>query len=280
MPSDVAVPSAALPRTAAWQPSPDDVRPEVKVRAVRLVEALAAWPTGGAGVAAARQRLVAAGDDPDLAASASSLLGEGDAAAAQVIVAQYGGIQDTSASVLVVVRQWVSGRDDGGSTLDVRLARTNGQCRVVELHPAEPGPPTAALSPVATRVLAEPRIELPPAALADVHAGLVHDSALSALLRLSAAYRIGVSVLRSGHPKDVFGTTRPSDHPLGRAVDTWTIDGSAVVDPATPRALVREYMTAFADAGSYNVGGPVAITGSAFFTDATHHDHVHAGFRG
>jgi len=51
------------------------------------------------------------------------------------------------------------------------------------------------------------------------------------------------------------------------------------VDPGTPRGLVAGYMAAAAAAGSYNVGGPYLL-GSApqFFSDATHHDHVHAGF--
>ncbi|MGN5381685.1 hypothetical protein ACQ4WX_45170 [Streptomyces lasalocidi] len=37
-----------------------------------------------------------------------------------------------------------------------------------------------------------------------------------------------------------------------------------------------------AAAGSYNVGGPVLLSGGGpdhFFSDATHHDHVHVGFR-
>jgi len=42
---------------------------------------------------------------------------------------------------------------------------------------------------------------------------------------------------------------------------------------------VTEYMHAAAEAGSYNVGGPYLL-GSApqWFSDRTHHDHVHAGF--
>ncbi|GGU97181.1 hypothetical protein GCM10010260_36160 [Streptomyces filipinensis] len=37
-----------------------------------------------------------------------------------------------------------------------------------------------------------------------------------------------------------------------------------------------------AAAGSYNVGGPLPLTGAAagqFLSDAAHHDHVHVGFR-
>ena len=38
-----------------------------------------------------------------------------------------------------------------------------------------------------------------------------------AMLALARTYRLEVSVVRSGHPLDVFGTDRPSDHPRGRA---------------------------------------------------------------
>ncbi len=102
---------------------------------------------------------------------------------------------------------------------------------------------------------------------------------LAALLTVARTHRPTVSVIRSGHPLFVFGTTRLSDHPQGRAFDTWAIDGHAVVDPRTPRALVEDYMHAVAAAGSYNVGGPYLL-GSApqWFSDDTHHDHVHAGF--
>jgi hypothetical protein len=99
------------------------------------------------------------------------------------------------------------------------------------------------------------------------------------MLRMSVRYRIHVSVVRSGHPIYVFGTDRFSDHPPGRAFDTWAIDGRAVGAPSTPRSLVEDYMHAAAAAGSYNVGGPYLL-GSApqWFSDDTHHDHVHAGF--
>jgi hypothetical protein len=133
---------------------------------------------------------------------------------------------------------------------------------------------------VGRQVLSSDRIELPPASVADVRSGKVHDSVLNALLALAKDYSIGVSVIRSGHPKYVFGTIRLSDHPRGRAFDTWRINGHAVVDPATPKKLITGYMEAAAAAGSYNVGGPYQLAGSGnqFFSDATHHDHVHAGF--
>ncbi|MEY9876680.1 hypothetical protein ABH931_006190 [Streptacidiphilus sp. MAP12-33] len=260
------------------------MQPEVKLRAVRLIEALGTWPAGGQGLAAARKRAADAGYDPALADQAGALLGGAPEAAVQVLEAQYGGILTDSASVLVVCRQYTPGDDSGsgGTTVDVRLSAASPQWTVTALHPAVPGPPAASLTSAAHAVLADIQaITLPPAAHADVLSGNVHDSALDALLTLARSHRMMLSVVRSGHPIDVFGTTRPSDHPKGRAFDVWTIDGHAVIDPATPQALVESFMRAAAAAGSYNVGGPYLLsggTGNQFFSDATHHDHVHVGF--
>ena len=241
--------STSLPAVTRWRPDPTDVEPAAKVAAVRTIERR----------------------------------GNTRRSALQVIDAQYGGILASSASVLVVTRAWTRAPSGevrpGGSTYDVRLVRSGSGWRVVAVHPSRPGPPARRVSDAAHRVLRHPRIDLPPASRADVLSGQVHDSVLVAMLTLARRYTIGVSVVRSGHPLHVFGTTRLSDHPLGRAFDTWRIDGHPVVEARTPRRLVTGYMEAAAAAGSYNVGGPYLL-GSApqFFSDATHHDHVHAGF--
>jgi hypothetical protein len=209
--------------------------------------------------------------------------GTGPRSALQVIDAQYGGLLPPLASVLVVTRSWRlrpgGVLHEGGSTYDVRLTRSGNRWRVTAVHPSRPGPPASSLSAAAHEVLHHRRIVLPPAGRADVLSGRVHDSVLTAMLTLAGRYRIGVSVVRSGHPLYVFGTDRLSDHPRGRAFDTWRIDGHPVVDPRTPRRLVTGYMEAAAAAGSYNVGGPYLLGAAPqFFSDATHHDHVHAGF--
>lgn len=199
----------------------------------------------------------------------------------QVIEAQYGGLLADSASVLVVTRLLNrAGRPTtAGATYDVRLTRHGRSWRVEAVHPSRPGRRAGHLSRAARTVLSEERIDLPPAARRDVEAGTVHDSVLVAMARVARLHRVGISVVRSGHPLLVFGTDRPSDHPRGRAFDTWSIDGRPVVDARTSRSLVEDYMHALAAAGSYNVGGPYLL-GSApqWFSDGTHHDHVHAGF--
>ncbi|MGW3208918.1 hypothetical protein [Streptomyces sp. NPDC001135] len=172
--------------------------------------------------------------------------------------------------------------DAGGTTVDVRLSRSGRGWTVDALRPAYPGPAARSLPPDMRAVLSDDRIVLPPAAAADLRSGRVHTGVAEAMLALARTYRLEVSVVRSGHPLDVFGTSRPSDHPRGRAFDVWRIDGHAVVDPMTPRGLIERFMRDAAAAGSYNVGGPVRLSGGAagqFFSDATHHDHVHTGFR-
>lgn len=252
-PSSATRPSATpappdLPAVTTWHPDPNDIEPLCKRTAVRRVE----------------------------------LAGNGPRRALQVIDAQYGGLLADSASVLVVTRSWTrrGGRITAdGHTFDVRLSRTPGGWRVTAVHPSRPGRPAASLTAAARRVLASDRIGLPPAGRLDVMSGRIHDSVLRAMLTMSASNRIDVSVVRSGHPLFVFGTDRLSDHPQGRAFDTWAIDGRAVVDARTPRTLVEDYMHAAADAGSYNVGGPYLLGAAPqWFSDDTHHDHVHAGF--
>ncbi|MFK0232633.1 hypothetical protein [Streptomyces vinaceus] len=282
-------PAATLPAAVAWRPGPGEIEPAVKLAAVRLVEALGTWPAGRGGPRNATARAAALGISAPLAArfaaQAGPLTPAADQAVVRVIDAQYGGLLPDTASVLVPCAQSTrtgSTVREGGTTIDVRLERTAAGWAVTALHPGRPGRPAAAPGAPARAVLAQPRIELPPGSAADIRSGAVHESVLRAMLRLADTYRFSVSVVRSGHPVDVFGTGRPSDHPLGRAFDVWAVDGRPVVDPATPRSLITAFMRAAAAAGSYNVGGPVRLSGGTrpnqFFSDLTHHDHVHIGF--
>ena len=232
--------SAPTDQPPLWQPDPNDVSPEAKATAAQHIQATVGPPP------------------------------------AEVIDAQYGGILANQASVLVVTHQW-GGPASAGTTYDVRLDRAGTSWRVTQVLPSNPGTPSPP-SAAARQVLADPNIALPPAARADIAAGHVHDSVLNAMLALARTFRIGVSVVRSGHPSYVFGTSRLSDHPFGRAFDTWRINDHPVVAAATPRTLITQYLLAVADTGSYNIGGPFTLPGTPYFTDATHHDHVHAGY--
>ena len=126
-------------------------------------------------------------------------------------------------------------------------------------------------------MLADNRIRLPHAAQADIRSGRIHDTVLDSLSRLSEEYLVDVSVMRSGHPLLVFGTTRRSDHPQGRAVDVWALDGKPLVVPHN-HSLATRAMRLAAAAGAYNIGGPVLLAGQQYFSDRTHQDHIHLGF--
>ncbi|HSR22158.1 MAG TPA: hypothetical protein VLW53_01295 [Candidatus Eisenbacteria bacterium] len=253
------------------------------MQACRLLELGCSWRDGQAGHAAARDRIRAAGYDPSLVTGLAPLLGPGRAAVLQVVDAQYGGILAVSASVLAVVEQWVRQADGSlrhtGDTFDIRLVAARPRWRVTEVNPARPGSPAATLTPAARAVLGNARIRLPDAAHADVRSGQIHASVLGALTALADHYVLDVSVIKSGHPHFVFGTNRVSDHPRGRAVDVWAVDGRRVVDLAN-RRLVTEFMAAASQHGTWQVGGPVDLDGGGtrFFSDNTHQDHVHLGF--
>ena len=257
------------------------MQPDVKALATGLVEAVGAWTDGDGSRAAARLRAARAHYDPALVAALDALLLAAPAAAVQVRDAQYGGILNTSASVLIVVDQWLKKTDGsvvpGGTTIDARLSKDRGRWHVVDAFPAQPAAPSPHVSRAAHRVLSEPRIRLPYAARADVAGNGIHDSVLTLLSALGTQHVVDVSVLRSGHPLHVFGTARLSDHPQGRAVDIWALDGRPIVQSGN-HGLAASAMRFGVAHGAYNVGGPVRLQGRQYFSDNTHHDHVHLGF--
>ena len=271
-----------LPAAHPWVARRGEVQPAVKARATSLLEAVGTWSDGQGDLPSARRRAAAAGHAPSLADGLAVLLGSAKSAVTVVRDAQYGGILSGAASVLVVVDQWRASSSAvvaGGTTVDVRLVAASPHWRITEVLPAKPGSAVAApsLSSTARRVLADGRIRLPYAARADVRAGRIHDSVLALLLSMSQGHVVDVSVLRSGHPVTVFGTSRPSDHPRGRAVDVWALDGRALVLP-TNHVLAAQGMRYAVAHGAYNVGGPVLLSGREYFSDRTHQDHIHLGF--
>jgi hypothetical protein len=272
----------ALPASSRWVPRSGEVEPQVKEVATGLVQAVATWPTGQSGLPAARARVAALGQDAALADACAPLVGTEVAASSRIVDAQYGGILSSTSSVLVVLDQWRLGRDGvvrpGGTTLDVRLARSGSRWRVVDVFPARPGHAASSPPALARQVLGDARIRLPYAAHADVATGLIASSVLTTLLALAQHWLVDVSVVRSGHPFFVFGTNRPSDHPKGHAVDVWALDGNALVQPPHHALAVSGMRLAVAH-GAYNVGGPVLLSGPQYFSDRTHQDHIHLGFR-
>ena len=128
-------------------------------------------------------------------------------------------------------------------------------------------------------VLASDRIELWPEGALDVRAGHVDPRLLGALLALSQDFQLaGVGPFRTGHAYNVAGTSRPSNHAFGRAVDIGTING-VLVSYANKAARAAAVAAA-------SLPGPLRPSeiGSPFgdipggFTDKAHQDHLHLGY--
>jgi hypothetical protein len=159
--------------------------------------------------------------------------------------------------------------------------------------PAPSGARVAATKPGHTRpcqdgeleamVLSNPRIELSSLAAGDVAAGRIDPRVLEVLLVLAERFDLGsVGPLISGHSYFIAGTTTPSNHSFGRAVDISVIDGQAVsiYNPAAREAL-ELILSLRPPLVPDELGGPWLLShaGVRTFTQ-DHHDHIHIGWDG
>ena len=115
--------SAAASR---WQPTPGEVRPEIKRTAAAFLETAGTWSDDDTAVGS----LVRAGAPPSVASTASILhLDTARAGELTVVYPQYGGLASDTAAVIALVEQkldTVSGPLDRELVVDVRLARPPG----------------------------------------------------------------------------------------------------------------------------------------------------------
>jgi hypothetical protein len=132
-------------------------------------------------------------------------------------------------------------------------------------------------------VLSNPRIELSSLAVGDVAAGRIDPRVLEVLLILAERFDLGsVGPLISGHSYFVAGTTTPSNHSFGRAVDISVIDEQAVsiYNPAA-RDAMELVLSLPPPLLLDELGGPWPMyhAGVRTFTQ-DHDDHVHIGWDG
>lgn len=131
-------------------------------------------------------------------------------------------------------------------------------------------------------VLSHPRIHLGSPAVGDVAEGRVDPRVLQVLLLLAERHDLGsVGPLITGHSYFVAGTTSPSNHTFGRAVDISVIDGQAV---STYNAAARDAMEMVLSLRPPllpdELGGPWLLShpsSVAVFT-RDHGDHLHIGW--
>ena len=135
---------------------------------------------------------------------------------------------------------------------------------------------------LAQAVLSRPNLELRPEAEADVKAGRVDPRVLAVLLALAERFSLaGVGPFLSGHSYYVAGTSRPSNHAFGRAVDIGTVDGEPVsASNGAARAAVLALASLPAPWRPDELGSPFADLSElpGLFSDEDHQDHLHLGY--
>lgn len=201
----------------------------------------------------------------------------------RIIYPQLGGLGDTKASVMVVVEQMIGTAEGVRAflrTLDVRLVLANGAWQFDRLVSSggELITPPASLPAEALAVLNNPRIEMPDSARWDILSGQVSPNLLRVMARLADLTPYGVITLSQGHPYEVFGTDRQSDHTRGRAVDIYRLGDTLVVDDHAQGSATHDIVRWLYDQPDIRqIGSPWALDGygGKSFTDRLHQDHIH-----
>ena len=257
--------------------SPNETHPDIKTAAIAVAVGLTTYEANDT-VDGVASRLPG-----EAMGVAGALHVPGAWSRGRVIYPQFGGLEPNSASVMVVIEQMI-GAPDGVRvyvrTLDIRMARTGGAWRFAELASVggDPIAPPAALPEVALAVLNDPRIELPDSARWDIFSGRVSPRLLGLMARMADQAPYGVVTLISGHPWEIFGTDRQSDHTRGLAVDLYRVGDAQVIDDRAEGGFTHGFVQWLYDQPDVaRVGSPWALDGfgGRSFTDALHLDHLH-----
>lgn len=138
-------------------------------------------------------------------------------------------------------------------------------------------------SGLAATLLRAPTIRLQPRAAADVRAGRVDPRLIQALLMLGQRHRLDqVGPFITGHSRNVAGTTRVSNHALGRAVDIPLIDGKPVSASSRAARQAGDLATRLPNGvRPSEIGSPfpdLCPPTAGCFTDHAHRNHLHLGY--
>ncbi len=205
-----------------------------------------------------------------------------------IVYPQLGGYVPGRASVMVVVRQELTDADGTRHSetrvLDVRVLQTPRGWAFDGLGSAGGTPVArpAALPALAAAVVDNPRITLPDSARWDIYRGRVAPALLQLLSDLAARTPFAVTVLETGHPLDVFGTTHRSAHSVGHAADVYALGGTDVIDQRVAGSRAYDAARwAFSLSSVDQVGSPWNFDGSGrrSFTNDVHQDHLHLAVR-
>lgn len=282
-PTAPAVRPVSSPAPGAWVADGPEPYPQLKELAARVAVSLTTYDPAATPASVADTVTSDPGRRAALTGALGPLVHHGDSSSGAVVYPQMGGITADAASVMVVVRQTVSGAQGSSvetRTLDVWLVRSSSGWQFDQLNSAggTPVPEPAGLSAVARAVLADPRISLPDTARWDIYRGAVSPVLLQLMLDTAQVTPYAVTVLETGHPYDVFGTGTESLHSAGRAVDIHALAGVPVVDQhavGSPAYALARWLLGHSQVTQ--VGSPWALEGSSSrsFTNSVHLDHIH-----
>ena len=271
---------AARPRVKPFVPDSTEVYAKEKRLAGRLAQAALTYRRGATAREVAASLPAAAVPTRKLVGILDPVVDPRMRSAGEVVYPQLSGVTETSLGAMVVMRQTLEDADGGRESvtrvLDVRLRRVGGRWSLDTI--ASVGGPRASrpssLPREATRVLEHPHIDLPDSARWDVYRGNVDRSLLGALARVADQRELSISVLRSGHPPNVWATDRPSAHSRGFAADIYAVGGRPVIRQRRPGSAAHAVAQAFFSGGARQLGSPW-LFGARSFTDPVHQDHIH-----
>lgn len=131
-----------------------------------------------------------------------------------------------------------------------------------------------------TALLGNPNLILSARARGDLEAGIIDQRVIDYLGWAIRSHVIAVSVLKTGHARNVAGTDRVSDHFLGRGLDIAAVDGFAYRPSCVPCRALAEETIALGPGRPNQIGQPWGdlLSNPGVFSDGAHQDHLHAGW--
>lgn len=264
----------------AFEPPAQEQFPAAKRAAAAIARGVTTYAPGATAESLARALDVPAARRRSFAATIRPFVHRGVRSAGEVIYPQLSGVTPSTLGTMVVVRQLLEDmrgrRRSETRVLDIRLRRVAGRWTLDRIATVggRPRRRPASLPTAAATVVDHPRITLTDSARWDIYGGGVDRALLRRLAELAKRHPISVAVLRSGHPRNVWATSRRSAHTSGFAADIYAVGGRLVVRQAGRGTAAFQVARAAVAGGARQVGSPWEL-GPGSFTDEVHADHIH-----